>query len=44
MRCFYNNVIGRLFEATRQLTSDRRVQISRLHTNQLALIEDPNVN
>ena len=44
IRCLYNNVIDRLFEATIQSTNDRGVQTLHLDTNQLVLIRDPNMH
>ena len=40
IRCLYNNVIDRLFDATSQLTNDPRIQTLRLDTKQLLLIGD----
>ena len=44
IRCLYNNVIDRLCVATSQSTNDRREQMLRLDTSQLALIRVPNVH
>ena len=44
IRCLYNNVIHRLFEATSQSINDPRVQTLRLDTKQLALIRDATVH
>ena len=44
IRCSYNNVSDRLFVATSQSINDRREQMLRLDTNQLALIRVPIVH
>ena len=41
IRCLYNNVIDHVCVATSQSINDRRKQILRLDTNQLALIRVP---
>ena len=44
IRCFYNNVIDRLYVAACQSMIDRREQMLRLDTSQLALIRVPIVH
>ena len=44
IRCLYNNVIDRLCVATSQSINDRREQMLRLDTSQLALIRVPIVH
>ena len=44
IQCLYNNVIDRLCVATSQSVNDRREQMLRLNTGQLALIRVPFVH
>ena len=44
LRCLYNNVFDRLCEATSQSKNDRREQMLRPDTSQLALIPVPVVH